>query len=69
MQIPCQPFYDARSYTASAILLAKGLSATRHSGVRVLLHQNIVKPGLLSISQGQMYDTFFDNRPRGNMLA
>jgi hypothetical protein len=32
----------------------------------VLLHQNIVKPGLLSISQGQIYDTFFDNSQLGD---
>jgi uncharacterized protein (UPF0332 family) len=50
----------------SALLLVKSLSATRHSGVRVLFHQNIVKPGLLRISQGQIYDKLFDNRQRGD---
>jgi uncharacterized protein (UPF0332 family) len=58
--------YYACFYAISALLLANGLSATRHSGIRVLFHQNIVKPGLLSISQGQIYDKFFDNRQKGD---
>jgi hypothetical protein len=58
--------YYACFYAVSALLLAKGLLAARHSGVRVLFHQNIVKPRLLSISQGQIYDKFFDNRQRGD---
>jgi uncharacterized protein (UPF0332 family) len=58
--------YYACFYAVSALLLAKGLSATRHSGVRVLFHQHIVKPGLFSIYQGPIYDKFFDNRQRGD---
>jgi uncharacterized protein (UPF0332 family) len=58
--------YYACFYAVSALLLAKGLSAVRHGGVRVLFHQHIVKPGLLSITQGQLYDKFFDNRQRGD---
>ena len=58
--------YYACFYATSAVLLAKGLSATRHSGIRVLFHQHIVKPGLLSISQGQIYDKFFDSRQKGD---
>ena len=44
--------YYACFYAASAILLAKGPSATRQTGIRVLFHQHVVKPGLLRISQG-----------------
>jgi hypothetical protein len=58
--------YYACFYAVLALLLTKGLSAVRHSGVRVLFHQNIVKPGLLSISQGPIYDKFFDNRQKGD---
>jgi uncharacterized protein (UPF0332 family) len=58
--------YYACFYGVSALLLAKGLSATRHSGVKVLFHQHIVKSGLLSITQGQIYDKFFDNRQKGD---
>jgi uncharacterized protein (UPF0332 family) len=58
--------YYACFYAVSALLLAKGLSATRQSGIRVLFHQHIVKPDLLSSSQGQIYDKLFDNRQRGD---
>ena len=54
--------YYACFYAVSAFLLAKGLSSARHSGIRALLHQHIIKPGLLRIPQGQTYDKFFDNR-------
>jgi uncharacterized protein len=60
--------YYACFYAVSALLLTKGLSATRHSGIRVLFHQNIVKPGLLSISQGSIYDKLFDNRQKGDYV-
>lgn len=58
--------YYACFYAVSALLLAQGLSSARHSGVRSLLHQRIIKPGLLRISQGQTYDKFFDNRQKGD---
>ena len=61
--------YYACFYATSAVLLAKGLSATRHSAIRVLFHQHIVKPGLLSISQGQIYDKFFDSRQKGDFVV
>jgi uncharacterized protein (UPF0332 family) len=58
--------YYACFYAVSALLLAKGLSSARHSGIRALLHQRIIKPGLLRISHGQTYDKFFDNRQKGD---
>lgn len=58
--------YYACFYAVSALLLAKGLSSARHSGVRALFHQHIVKSGLLSVPLGQMYDKLFDNRQRGD---
>lgn len=58
--------YYACFYAVSALLLAKGLSSARHSGVRALFRQHIVKPGLLSVPLGQMYDKLFDNRQRGD---
>jgi uncharacterized protein len=58
--------YYACFYAVSALLLAKGLASTRHSGVRMFLHQHIVKPGLLDIPRGQIYDKLYDNRQRGD---
>jgi uncharacterized protein (UPF0332 family) len=58
--------YYACFYAVSALLLAKGLASARHSGIRTLFHQHIVKPGLLSIPIGQTYDKFFDTRQKGD---
>ena len=58
--------YYACFHAVSALLLAKELSSARHSGVRALFHQHIVKPGLISVSLGQMYDKLFDNRQKGD---
>ena len=58
--------YYACFYAISALLLAKGLSSARHSGVRSLFHQNFVKPGLVDRELGQLYDRLFDNRQKGD---
>jgi uncharacterized protein (UPF0332 family) len=58
--------YYACFYAVSALLLARGLSSARHSGIRALFHQHIVKLGLLSIPMGQTYDKFFDTRQKGD---
>ena len=50
----------------SALLLAKGLTATRHSGLRTLFHQHVIRPGLLPPGQGQLYDRLFDQRQRSD---
>ena len=50
----------------SALLLTKGLSSARHSGIRSLFHQNFVKSGLVDPELGQLYDRLFDNRQKGD---
>jgi len=58
--------YYACFYAVSALLLARGLSSARHSGIRALFHQHIVKPGMINVPLGQMYDRLFDNRQKGD---
>jgi len=58
--------YYACFYAVSALLLTRGLSSTRHSGVRSLFHQNFVKPGLITAELAQLYDRLFDNRQKGD---
>ena len=58
--------YYACFYAVSALLLAKDLSSAKHSGVRSLFHQNFIKPGLLDIKLGHLYDRLFDNRQKGD---
>ena len=50
----------------SALLLTKELVSAKHSGVRFLFHQTFVKPGLVDVELGQLYDRLFDNRQKGD---
>ncbi len=58
--------YYACFYAISALLLSKGLSSSKHSGVRSLFHQNFVKPGIVDAKLGQLYDKLFDNRQKSD---
>jgi uncharacterized protein (UPF0332 family) len=58
--------YYACFYAVSALLLPKGLTATSHSGLRTLFHQHLIRPGLLPLGQGPLYDRLFDQRQRSD---
>jgi uncharacterized protein len=58
--------YYACFYAVSALLLTKGLTATSHSGLRTLFHQYVIRPGLLPLGQGPLYDRLFDQRQRSD---
>lgn len=58
--------YYACFYAVSAALLARGLASAKHAGVRAMLHQHLVKPGLVSPESGKFYDMLFDNRQKGD---
>ena len=58
--------YYACFYAVSALLLTKGLTATSHSGLRTLFHQHLIRPGLLPLGQGPLYDRLFDQRQRSD---
>lgn len=58
--------YYACFYAVSALLLTKGLSSAKHSGVRSLFHQEFVKPAVIDTELGQLYDRLFDNRQKGD---
>ena len=58
--------YYACFYGASAALLAQDFVATTHGGLRTMVHQHLVKPGLLPLDMGRFYDTLFDNRQKGD---
>ena len=60
--------YYACFYAVSALLLAKGHSSPKHSGVRALFHQKIVKPGLVEVSMGHLYDRLFDSRQKSDYV-
>lgn len=58
--------YYACFYAVSALLLSRGLSSSKHSGVRSLFHRNFVKPCIVEAKLGQLYDKLFDNRQKGD---
>ena len=58
--------YYACFYAVSALLLSRGLSSAKHSGIRSLFHQNFVKANLVSVELGHLYDKLFDNRQKGD---
>jgi uncharacterized protein (UPF0332 family) len=58
--------YYACFYAVSALLLTKGLTATRHSGLRTLFHQHVVRTRLLRLVQGQLYDRLCDQWQRSD---
>ena len=58
--------YYACFYAVSAYLLDHGKSSAKHSGVRALFHQEVVKRGLVDQELGQLYDRLFDNRQKAD---
>jgi len=58
--------YYACFYAVTALLLSKGLSSSKHSGVRALFHQNFVKNELINKEMGKFYDKLFDTRQKGD---
>ena len=58
--------YYACFYAVSALLLTKGFSSAKHSGIRSLFHQNFVKSDLVDQELGQLFDKLYDNRQKGD---
>jgi uncharacterized protein (UPF0332 family) len=44
------------------LLLTRGLSSPRHSGVMALFNRHFVKEGIISVDMGQFYSRVFDHR-------
>ncbi len=58
--------YYACFYAVSALLISKGLSSSKHSGVRSLFEQHFVKDGPLPRALGKFYHQLFDSRQEGD---
>jgi len=54
--------YYAMFYAASALLITKGLSSSRHSGVVGLFRREFVKTGLFPVDAARYMDAAFDER-------
>jgi uncharacterized protein (UPF0332 family) len=58
--------YYAMFYAVNALLLTKGLSSSKHSGIRALLNREFVNKGLVEKEMGKFYSDMFDNRQEGD---
>ena len=54
--------YYACFYAVSALLLNKGISTSKHSHLRSLLHREFVKVGSIPKELGKHFDLLFDSR-------
>ncbi len=58
--------YYAMFYAVNALLITKGLSSAKHSGVRAFFNQEIVNKGLVEKELGKFYSYMFDQRQKGD---
>ncbi len=58
--------YYACYYAACALMLANGLSASTHKGIKTLLGLNFVMKGKLDPKYGRIYQQLFENRQSGD---
>lgn len=60
--------YYACFYAVSAWLVLNNLSSSKHSGIRAMFHQHLVKPGIVNGEQGLLYDRLFNNRQKADYV-
>ena len=54
--------YYACFYVVNALLLAHGLSSSKHSGVRSAFNHRFVKSGIVPKEFGRLYNDLYENR-------
>lgn len=54
--------YYAIFYAASALLLTRGVSRSKHSGVIASFRQHFIKPGLIEVEYSDLYGDALDSR-------
>jgi len=58
--------YYALFYAVNALLITKGISSSKHSGVRALFNKEFVNKGLIEKQLGKFYADMFDTRQAGD---
>ena len=58
--------YYACFYAVQALLAARGLSSSKHTGVRALFNRHYVKPGGFPKELGALYNDLFQHRQQGD---
>lgn len=59
----------AAFYAASAALLHRGQTFTRHAGLRAAIHRELIKSGRVDAEWGRAFDRLFESRQRADYLA
>jgi uncharacterized protein (UPF0332 family) len=58
--------YYALFYEVIALLKARGLSSSKHTGVRALFNEHFVRTGIVDVEIGKFYSQMFDFRQEGD---
>lgn len=58
--------YYALFYEVTALLLTKGLSSAKHSGVLALFNEHFVKSGKVPVESGKFYSRMFEFRQKSD---
>ena len=61
--------YYAAFYAVSSVLILKGKSYKKHSAVRVALHRDFVKLGIIPIEYSKLYDALLRDREEADYVA
>ena len=60
--------YYACFYAANALLLARGLSSSKHGGVKALFNREWIRPGMVKLEHGRLYNHLFNARQEGDYV-
>ncbi len=55
-------------YAVTALLVRIGHSSSKHTGIKALFNQHIVKTGRISKDKGRLYNKLFDARQEGDYV-
>jgi len=58
--------YYSIFYEVTALLLIKGLSPSKHSGVRSMFNREFIKTGIVKEEYGDFYNKIFEFRQKGD---
>lgn len=58
--------YYSIFYEVMALLLTKGLSSSKHTGIRSYFNREFVKPAIIKKEFGRFYNKIFEFRQRGD---
>jgi len=60
--------YYAMFYAVNGLLIAKGLSSSKYSGVRALFNKEFINKGIVEKNWGKFYSEMFNARQEGDYV-